>query len=128
MDGIPLGPILLRWNGLLIMIGFGLGGILASRETKRRGYDSEILLDLVLPLLVWGTIGARLWHIFAPPLSSAQLGLTTAHYLTHPLDLLAIWIGGLGFPGALIGGMLGLFIFCRKYELSFREWLDILAP
>jgi phosphatidylglycerol---prolipoprotein diacylglyceryl transferase len=128
MDGIALGPIFLRWNGLLIMIGFALGGILAAREAKRRGYDPEILLDLVLPLLIWGTIGARLWHVFTPPLSSAQLGLTTGHYLTHPLDLLAIWIGGLGFPGALAGGVLGLFFFCRKYELSVREWADILAP
>jgi phosphatidylglycerol---prolipoprotein diacylglyceryl transferase len=128
MDGIPLGPIFLRWNGLLIMMGFALGGILAARETKRRGHDPQILLDLVLPLLIWGTVGARLWHIFTPPLSSAQLGLTTGHYLTHPLDMLAIWIGGLGFPGALIGGTLGLFFFCRKYELSFREWADILAP
>jgi phosphatidylglycerol:prolipoprotein diacylglycerol transferase len=128
MDGIPLGPIFLRWNGLLIMMGFALGGILAAREAKRRGYDQEILLDLVLPLLIWGTVGARLWHIFTPPLSSAQLGLTTGHYLTHPLDVLAIWIGGLGFPGALIGGTLGLFFFCRKYELSLREWTDILAP
>ncbi len=128
MDGIPLGPILLRWNGLLIMLGLALGGVLATREAKRRGYDPEITLDLVLPLLIWGTIGARLWHVFTPPLSSAQLGLTTGHYLTHPLDLLAIWIGGLGFPGALIGGVLGLFFFCRKYELSFGAWVDILAP
>jgi phosphatidylglycerol---prolipoprotein diacylglyceryl transferase len=128
MDGIPLGPILLRWNGLLILLGFAMGGILATRETRRRGYDSEIILDLVLPLLVWGTIGARLWHILTPPLSSIQLGLTTGHYLTHPLDLFAVWIGGLGFPGALIGGAVGLYFFCRKYELKFSEWMDILAP
>ncbi len=128
MDGISLGPVLLRWNGLLIMLGFALGGILAARETKRRGFDSEILLDLALPLLIWGTIGARLWHVFTPPLSSVELGLTTEHYLTHPLDLFAIWIGGLGFPGAVIAGAIGLFIFCRKYGLSFGEWADMLAP
>jgi len=128
MDGISLGPVLLRWNGLLIMLGFALGGILAAHETKRRGFDPEILLDLALPLLIWGTIGARLWHVFTPPLSSVELGLTTDHYLTHPLDLFAIWIGGFGFPGALIAGAIGLFFFCRKYGLSFGEWADILAP
>lgn len=128
MDGIPLGPVFLRWNGLLIMLGFAAGGILATREARRRGIDPEIILDLVLPLLVWGTIGARLWHVLTPPLSSVQLGLTTGHYLTHPLDLFAIWIGGLGLPGALMGGAIGLFLFCRKYGLNFGEWADILAP
>ncbi len=118
MEGLSLGPLFLRWNGLLIMLGFALGGILATRESKRRGLDPEIVLDLVLPFLIWGTIGARLWHILTPPLSSVQLGLTTGHYLTHPLDLFAIWIGGLGFPGALIGGALCLLVFCRKYELT----------
>ncbi len=128
MEGLSIGPLFLRWNGLLIMLGFALGGILATRESKRRGLDPEIVLDLVLPLLIWGTIGARLWHILTPPLSSVQLGLTTVHYLTHPLDLFAIWIGGLGFPGALIGGGLCLLAFCHKYELTFWEWVDILTP
>jgi phosphatidylglycerol:prolipoprotein diacylglycerol transferase len=128
MEGISIGPIFLRWNGILIMSAFLIGGLLASRDAKRRGYDPEFVLDLVFPLLIWGTIGARLWHVFTPPLSSSQLGLTTGYYLTHPLDLLAIWVGGLGFPGALLGGMLGLLLFCRKNELSFGEWADILAP
>jgi phosphatidylglycerol:prolipoprotein diacylglycerol transferase len=128
MEGIPLGPIVLRWNGVLIMIGFALGGVLSTREVKRRGYDPGIVLDLAVPLLIWGTVGARLWHVFTPSLSSAQLGLTTGYYLTHPLDLFAIWIGGLGFPGALLGGLFALFLFSRKYELDFPEWADILTP
>lgn len=128
MEGVLLGPVLLRWNGLLVMLGFASGGILAAHEAKRRGFDPEIVLDLAVPLLIWGAVGARLCHILTPPLSSIQLGLTTGHYLTHPLDLIAIWIGGLGFPGALIGGSLGLFLFCRKYDLNFTEWADILAP
>lgn len=128
MDGISLGPLLLRWNGLLIMIGIALAGILAVQESKRRGYDFEIILDLILPMMIWGTIFARLWHVLTPPLSSVQLGLTTEYYFSHPLDFLAIWIGGLGFPGALIGGVIALYFFCRIYEFKFAELADILAP
>jgi phosphatidylglycerol:prolipoprotein diacylglycerol transferase len=128
MDGISLGPILFRWNGLLIMIGVACGGILATYEAKRRGYDSEIILDLILPFMIWGTIFARLWHVLFPPLSSVRLGLTPHYYFTHPLDLLAIWIGGLGFPGALVGGVIALYFFCRIYEFNFSELADILAP
>jgi phosphatidylglycerol---prolipoprotein diacylglyceryl transferase len=128
MDGISLGPILLRWNGLLIMIGVAFAGMFATYEAKRRNYDPEIILDLVVPVMIWGTIGARLWHVFTPPLSSVQLGLTTDYYLSHPLDLLALWVGGLGFPGALIGGVIALYLFCRIYEFKFWELADILAP
>jgi phosphatidylglycerol:prolipoprotein diacylglycerol transferase len=128
MDGISLGPILLRWSGLLIMIGVACASILATYEAKRRDYDPEIILDLILPMMIWGTICARLWHVFTPPLSSVQLGLTTDYYLSHPLDLLAIWVGGLGFPGALIGGLIALYLFCRIYEFKFWEMADILAP
>jgi phosphatidylglycerol---prolipoprotein diacylglyceryl transferase len=128
MDGISLGPILLRWNGLLIMIGVACGGILATLDARRRNYDPEVIQDLIVPVMIWGTIGARLWHVFTPPLSSVQLGLTTQHYLSHPLDLLAIWVGGLGFPGALIGGLIALYLFCRIYEFNFWELADILAP
>lgn len=128
MDGITIGPILLRWNGLLIMAGVALGGILAIYEARRRGYDSEIILDLILPMMIWGTLFARLWHVLTPPLSSIQLGLTTHHYLTHPLDFLAIWIGGLGFPGALIGSLVALYLFSRIHEFNFWELADILAP
>ncbi|MCC7118321.1 MAG: prolipoprotein diacylglyceryl transferase [Anaerolineales bacterium] len=128
MDGLSLGPLLLRWNGLLIMLGVTAGAALAMTRAKRRGYDSEIILDLILPTMIWGTIFARLWHVFTPSLSALQLGLTTRHYLTHPLDLLAIWVGGLGFPGALIGGCVALFFFCRIYEYNFAELADVLAP
>ncbi len=128
MEGIDFGLFVIRWNGLIIMMGVVLGGALAALEARRRGYDPEFVLELLLPLMLWGTLGARLWHVFTPPLSSIQLGLTTRHYLTHPIDLIAIWIGGLGFPGALIGGAIALFFFCRKHELDFKEWLDILAP
>ncbi len=128
MEGIPFDSPFFRWNGLLIMAGILIGGALALRESTRRGHDPEIVLDLFLPLLLWATVGARLWHLLTPPLSSIQLGLTTAHYFTHPLDAISIWIGGFGLPGAILGGVLALFLFCRKYQLNFWEWADILPP
>jgi phosphatidylglycerol:prolipoprotein diacylglycerol transferase len=128
MDGISIGFTLLRWNGLLIMAGVAFGGIVAIYEARRFGYDSEVILDLILPLLIWGTIFARLWHALTPPLSSIQLGLTTHHYFTHPLDFLAIWVGGLGFPGALVGGLIAVYIFTRTNDFNFGELVDILAP
>lgn len=127
-EGLPLGPLVLRWNGLLLALGIAFGILLFAIEVRRRKQDPEIVYHLFLPLFVWGLIGARLWHIFTPPLSSVQLGLTTAHYLSNPLDMMAFWVGGFGFPGALLAGMAVLFAFSRRYEFSFRELTDMLAP
>ena len=140
-DGISLGPLLLRWNGLLLALGIAVGALLAAHEAhlpwyglsrtapgQRRGYDPEIIYYLFLPLTVWGLIGARLWHILTPPLSSVELGLTTQYYLSHPVDGFAVWIGGFGLPGAWIGGSIALLYFARRNEFSFWELADILAP
>lgn len=127
-EGFFLGPFFMRWHAVLIVLGISAGALLAGLEMRRRGGDPEIIYYLFLPLIFWGTLGARLWHILTPPLSSVQLGLTSGHYLSRPLDALALWIGGFGIPGALLGGMFGLFLFSRKYELPFWRLADILAP
>ena len=72
--------------------------------------NPEIVWDLLTYLLIGGIIGARLWHILTPPPSS---GITAGWYFTHPLDALAIWKGGLGIPGAVIGGH-DRFVFLRS--------------
>jgi phosphatidylglycerol:prolipoprotein diacylglycerol transferase len=115
-------------NGFLIAFGVACGALFSAYQAKKFNYDPEIIYYLFLPLTIWGLIGARLWHIFTPPLSSVQLGLTTGHYFSHPIDALALWIGGFGIPGAILGGTLALYIFCRKYEQPFWELTDILAP
>ena len=127
-EGLSLGPLLLRWNGLLLALGVAVGALLSAILAKRRGDNPEIIYYLFLPLTMWGTLGARLWHILTPPLSSVELGLTTKYYLTHALDALAVWTGGFGIPGAIIGGVIVLFFFSRKNEIPFWLLADLLAP
>ena len=115
-------------SGFLIAFGIACGALLSAYQAKKYNHDPEIIYYLFLPLTIWGLIGARLWHIFTPPLSSVQLGFTTQHYLSHPIDALALWTGGFGIPGAILGGILALYIFCRKYEQPFWQLADILAP
>lgn len=128
IDGVTLGPLLLRWNGLLVALGIAFGALAAAIEAHRRFRDAEIVYYLFVPVTVWAWIGARLWHVFTPPLSSVQLGLTTSHYLSHPLDILAFWIGGFGIPGAILGGTFALWRTARKDELPFWEIADMLSP
>jgi phosphatidylglycerol:prolipoprotein diacylglycerol transferase len=124
-EGFSIGPLFIRFYGIILMLGAVAGAWLAAREAKRRGLEPEIVWDLLTYLLIGGIVGARLWHILTPPPSS---GVTAGWYLTHPLDALAVWKGGLGIPGAVIGGVIALYFYTRRNKLNFAQWLDISAP
>ncbi|MCK6583381.1 MAG: prolipoprotein diacylglyceryl transferase, partial [Anaerolineales bacterium] len=89
MEGVTFGPLFLRWNGLLIALGIAVGAFASALEARRRFNDAEIVYHIFVPVTLWSWIGSRLWHVLTPPLSSVQLGLTTGHYLSHPLDILS---------------------------------------
>jgi len=127
-EGFQLGPIFIRYYGIILMLGAVAGGWLASREARRRGHDPEIVWDLLIWLIVGGVVGARLWHVFTPTPSAIAEGRTTIFYLTHPFDLINLRNGGLGIPGAVIGGVITLFFYARRNGLDFAEWTDIGAP
>lgn len=124
-EGFQLGPFFIRFYGIILMTGAVAGAFLATREAKRRGQDPEIVWDLFIYVLIGGIIGARLWHILTP---SPSTGITAGWYFTHPLDALAIWKGGLGIPGAVIGGLIAMLFYSRKTGINFAEWTDIVAP
>lgn len=125
-----------HYYGILITFGAVLGAWMATREVKRRGYNPEIVWDLLVYLMIGGIIGARIWHIFTPspdilvrdPSTGAMVNPYFAGGTVRILDILAIWNGGLGIPGAVIGGAIVLYFYARSHQLSFAEWADIAAP
>jgi phosphatidylglycerol:prolipoprotein diacylglycerol transferase len=127
-EGFQIGSFFIRFYGIILMLGAVAGGWLATRESKRRGYDPDIVWDLLIWLIIGGVIGARLWHVFTPTPSAIAEGRTTIFYLTHPFDLINLRNGGLGIPGAVIGGVVALYFYTRKHDLNFAEWTDISAP
>jgi phosphatidylglycerol---prolipoprotein diacylglyceryl transferase len=126
--GFQIGPFQIRFYGIILMFATIAGTWLATKEAKRRKEDPEIVWDALVWVLIAGIIGARIWHILTPSPTSIDQGLTTQFYLTHPLDAIAIWNGGLGIPGAIIGGALAMYWYCRKHAIHFLVWADIVAP
>ena len=121
-------PFHIYFYGILITLGVVAAALVGQYEAKRRGLNPEIILDMLFWLVIAGIIGARIWHILTPPPSMVERGITTMYYFTHPLEMLAIRNGGLGIPGAVIGGVIALWIYSRKYKLDFLTWADIAAP
>ncbi len=125
-----IGPFTIYMYGILIMTGVLAGAWLAARRAPRHGLRSEWMWDLVPWLIIGGVVGARLWHILFPPISMIEAGYTTRYYLTHPLEAIAVWKGGLGLPGVLIGGAVALYLYLwknRRLHL-FPKFADTAAP
>jgi phosphatidylglycerol:prolipoprotein diacylglycerol transferase len=126
--GFNLGPITINFYGLLIIVGILFAFFVINKEAKRRGQDINFLVDALPWIFIGGVIGARVWHIFTPPQSMIERGITTRYYLTHMNEAVAIWKGGVGIFGAVIGGILSLGIFAKVKKEPLRQWLDIIAP
>ncbi len=114
--------------GIMIMLGVVAAALLARAKAKRRGLNPEIIWDMLFWLVIAGIIGARIWHVLTPPPSMIAQGITTQYYLTHPLAMLDVRNGGLGIPGAVLGGLLALWIYTRRKKLSLTAWLDVISP
>src|SRR5271157_4585461 len=114
--------------GILITVGVIAASLLARALAERRGQNPDYLWDMLFWVVVAGIVGARIWHVLTPPPSMVAQGITTQYYLTHPLDMIDIRKGGLGIPGAVIGGVLAMWVYTRRRKLSLITWLDITAP
>ena len=124
-DGITIGPLKIYFYGIIVMIGVLAAVWVAVKESKRRGLDSEYIWDMVPWLLILGIIGARLWHVFTP---SQSMGVGPEYYFSHPLEILNTRNGGLGIPGAVLGGIIALLIYTKRKGLKFLTWADIIIP
>lgn len=127
-EGIQIGPLLIRYYALIIMFGVISAAWLSTVEAKRRGQKADFVWDALPWVVIGGIIGARIWHILTPPASMVAQGITTKYYLTHPLDAIAIWKGGVGIPGGVIGGALALLIYTKRTKTKFLVWADIIVP
>ena len=123
---IEIGPLTVRWYGIIITTGMMLAAYIAALEMKRRGENSAVVWDGVLYVILLGIIGARLYHVFSTPNDGSNSGW--AYYSQNPLQILAIWNGGLGIYGGLLGGILGVILICAKGKLNFWKLADSVLP
>lgn len=105
--------------GLSLSLAIILGVILTTRLAKKINIDSDTILDFAIWLVVGGVAGARLFYVFV---------YDPAFYLRNPLQILALWNGGMVYYGALMGGFLTGVYFVVKRKLPFWELADLVSP
>lgn len=121
---VELGPLALRWYGVLMMSAILTGAYVAGREVERQGHDSNTIWDMLLWVLIPALIGARLYYVFIQaPRGPAGLDF----YLANPVEILKIWKGGIHIFGAFIFGGIALWLFVRRQGLPLLVYLDAVA-
>jgi phosphatidylglycerol:prolipoprotein diacylglycerol transferase len=112
-----IGPLTLRWYGLLFMSGFVFGTFILSHIYKSEGVRPAWVDVITIYMLVGTILGARLGHV---------LFYDPAYYLTseHFLEIFKIWEGGLASHGATLGILLATYLFARNNKFDYLWVLD----
>lgn len=112
------GQLTIYWYGFILALGFLVALIVASFLFKRNKLNPELLNPLTFFTVFGAIIGARLYYVF----------YAWVFYKDSFFSIFKIWEGGLAIHGVLIGGMLGLYCFSKRYKQDYVFFLDILAP
>jgi phosphatidylglycerol---prolipoprotein diacylglyceryl transferase len=118
---IKIGPLSLRWYGLMYLAGFVSSYLLVMRQLKKKTLKIERsqIDDLYFYLIVGLILGARFGYV---------LFYNFGFYLSDPLEALAVWHGGMSFHGGLIGTFIAGYIVIKKKGLKFFEVADLIVP
>ena len=115
---IELGPLAIRWYGLLIASAVLIGVSLSQYLAKRRNVDPNLLGDLAIWLVLGAIPCARLYYVL----------FEWKQYAQRPDQIIAIWNGGIAIHGAMLGGILAATIFARIQKVSIWLLADLVIP
>ena len=117
---VRIGPLEIRYYGLMYVIAFVIGYFLIRAEVRRKGLPltSEDVLDLFLVVVPLGLLFARAYYV----------AFQWDWYRAHPWEILKIWHGGLAIHGGLLGGILALWLFARWKHVRMWALADAVVP
>ena len=116
-----LGPLAVRWYGLMYLVAFAVFWWLGTRRIDRglapltRPQFDDLLFGAVVGVILGGRLG---YVLFYKP----------AYYLSQPLEILSIWQGGMSFHGGFLGVLVAMAFFARRHRLNWWDVMDFVAP
>jgi len=121
---IAIGPVQIHWYGLTYLVAFGLFLWLGARRVRypwlaQAGWTRRDIEDLLFYGVVGVVLGGRIGYaLFYKP----------GYYAQHPLEVLAVWQGGMSFHGGLLGVLVAMALFARRRGRTFLQVTDVIAP
>lgn len=112
-NGFELGPLTLRFYGMMISVGVLAAVAMAYRRMPSRRFAPDVAGEIAIPAVLGGFVGARLYHV-----------ITDSNWA----DWYKVWEGGLGIPGGIIGGTLTVMFVAKRKGYPLRPLFDICAP
>ena len=106
------------WYGVLMAIGILIAIWLGTKEERRKNLPKDTILDCCLYMIPLGVVCARLYYVI----------FEWKYYSQHLIEVFYVWEGGLAFYGALLGGLLGLWLASRHKKLRLLKLMDCIAP
>jgi phosphatidylglycerol:prolipoprotein diacylglycerol transferase len=119
---VSLGPLAIRWYGLMYLLGFVLFIILGRRRAARfpaLGFTAQSLDDLLFYGVLGVVIGGRLGQV---------LFYDPGYYLQHPLEIVEVWKGGMSFHGGFLGVLVAMAVYARKTGRTVFAVTDFIVP
>lgn len=119
---LQLGPLAIRWYGLMYLAGF-MAFLWLGRKRIAMLNNQKINIRLLDDLLFYGVLGVilggRLGYVFF---------YKSSYYLGHPLEIPAVWQGGMSFHGGFLGVLVAMALLARKHQLRWLQLTDFIAP
>ncbi len=118
---LSIGPLSIRWYGLMFLVAFLGGGALALYRARKpgSGWKTDEVSDFVFYAALGGILGGRLGYC---------LFYNFSYYVQHPLEILYIWQGGMSFHGGTLGVILAMYLYGRHTQRSLLQVTDFLVP
>ena len=115
---LEIGFFRIYWYSLAILVGATLGCYIFYKEAIKRGLTDKFLEDLIFGTVLSGIIGARIYYCLF------EIG----YFINNPLEILAIWNGGLAIHGGIIFGAAFIIYYSKKHKVNFLKIFDMAAP
>ncbi|MBK7841491.1 MAG: Phosphatidylglycerol--prolipoprotein diacylglyceryl transferase [Cyanobacteriota bacterium erpe_2018_sw_39hr_WHONDRS-SW48-000098_B_bin.30] len=112
-----LGPLTIRYYGVMIALGFILALIAAAKLAKKLALNVDNLISLALWSFIAGILGARAYYVL----------LSLDNFAGNPAGMFAIWNGGLSIHGGIIGGIIAAYFYLRSQKLPFWPYADVMG-
>lgn len=115
---LKLGPFEIRYYGIISALGFIIAYFLITYLAKKRDLKltKEEIMDFLFYIIIGTVLGARLFEIIV---------YNPKYYLANPIEMIAIWHGGLSFHGGLVGAIIAAYLYCKKKNIKFYDLADI---